>query len=129
MGIIFTGAGEVFKQIRRLFFFKFLKIIINIQTFPVECRRVVQNQSRMLQFRRFPILILLLIAGISSAQPRQVLFPGLEGEQLAGALGRYKPEPVLSYAQAKDVLYSQVGHLVGWRVLCAYSGYGILPRP
>ncbi|MCB0547152.1 MAG: endonuclease [Phaeodactylibacter sp.] len=84
----------------------------------------------MLQFRTFfPILILLLIAGISSAQPRQVLFPGLEGEQLAGALrGRYKPEKVLSYAQAKDVLYSQVDT---WSdsVYCAYSGYGLYLAP
>lgn len=53
----------------------------------------------------------------------------LRGERLASALrNNYKPRNVLSYAQAKDILYSEIDNHRD-SVYCAYTGYSLYLAP
>ncbi|MCB9263918.1 MAG: endonuclease [Lewinellaceae bacterium] len=74
-------------------------------------------------------LFLVFLSGFVYGQPRENIFPNLRGERLANALrANYKPRNVLSYAQAKDILYSEIDNK-GDSVYCVYSGYRLYLAP
>lgn len=84
----------------------------------------------MLCFRIIaPTLGLLLLFGFAQAQPYETLFPMLRGERLANALrNNYKARNVLSYAEAKDLLYNEIDKRAD-SVYCVYSGYSLYLAP
>lgn len=75
------------------------------------------------------LVITLLIPLCSFAQNRAPLFPNLQGEALEQAIIKsYKPAAVLSYSQARDVMYSEVDNYRD-TVYGIYSDHGIyLPK-
>jgi hypothetical protein len=70
------------------------------------------------------ILFLLFIA--PSAFGQTLIFPDLKGEALIEALrNTYRPNVVLSYADARDELFSYTANADNDTLRCVYSGYAI----
>lgn len=71
------------------------------------------------------ILFLIWASCLSGQKPAQYL----EGQALLNALREsYKPERLLSYATAKDVLYADI-YLENDSIRCVYSGYSLYLDP
>ncbi len=73
-------------------------------------------------------LLIFLFAGLTLAQ-QESIFPGLTGQQLIDSLrANYKPAHVLSYDDARDVMFSEIDNYND-SVRCVYSGYTIYIDP
>lgn len=69
----------------------------------------------------------LLLSAALAAQPS--IFPGLSGERLIDSLlAAYKPHTVLSYNDARDLMFSQLNN-VGDSVAGVYSGFTVYIDP
>ena len=75
------------------------------------------------------ICFLLLSSQFTLSFGQRILFPNLEGPQLAAALiENYKPEFVLDYKEAREVIYTELYNEDG-RVYCVYSEYSLPCAP
>lgn len=73
--------------------------------------------------------ILLFFSSTVFGQTAQNLFPDLQGKQLVRALKTaYKPTTVLSYHDAREVMYREIYNENG-RVHCVYSDYSLRCSP
>ncbi len=74
-------------------------------------------------------LLLLILSGAAMAQGTANIFPSLSGQELIDSLRQnYKPQSVLSYDEARDVMFSEIDNHDD-SVSCRYSGYTIYINP
>ncbi|MHB2224415.1 lamin tail domain-containing protein [Calditrichota bacterium LG24] len=79
-----------------------------------------------LRFNRLLLLLLLSVAGLFA---QESIFPNLTGQELIDSLRfYYKPATVLSYDEARDVMFSEIDNYND-SVSCVYSGYTIYIDP
>lgn len=77
----------------------------------------------------FAICSLLLFSPHNLAFGQRILFPDLEGTRLTKAvIETYKPEIVLDYKEAREVIYKELYNDDG-RVYCVYSQYSLPCAP
>lgn len=81
------------------------------------------------RFSLFFVLMLLCSVGLR-AQGAGPVFPGLSGQPLLDSLfDHYRPNVVLSYADARDTLYSKVLAIDDDSLRCIYSGHALYLDP
>lgn len=72
---------------------------------------------------RLLCFLVLLVMNVNIYGQEGVIFPGLEGTELAVALQEaYRPWEVLSYSQARDTMYLVIDRKQD-SIYCAYTGY------
>jgi len=77
-----------------------------------------------------PLISVWLCTTSLSAQGSGPVFPGLTGQSLLDSLfSHYRPEVVLSYADARDTLYAKVLAIDDDSLRCIYSGHALYLDP
>ncbi|HMQ48809.1 MAG TPA: endonuclease [Saprospiraceae bacterium] len=83
----------------------------------------------MALYRLSALCLLLCVCDLPLSAQHIPVFPDLEGEALIQALqSNYRPNQVLSYADARDTLYAKIDVQNGF-ITCVYTGFQVLLPP